>query len=289
MSVWVLAVLFLVTTSLAFYSAASLKSARDRSELFRSGTVFKASADWAAGVFLRDDSPGEDAPGEAWLGHVAVPEKWKSDLKIESRDEESKMNLNSASGQALRALFTVLSAEGQVSLDSEKTARAVVEYRSHKPFEHVEELAFAGVSIADRKKITSFVTAYVAEDVSPRVNANTAPLQVLEAMARSMPETAGPVQDTLFTALRRFREAGGIFASEDLAPDLFVSKLGLPRTPEMDSAAASLAALFTTDSALVRLEMLYRGKRMAEAVLEPTAGETRILFWRESKVRTNAA
>lgn len=289
MSVWVLAVLFLVSTSLALYSAVSLRSSGDRAELFRSGTVFKASADWTADIFRNDVSPGEDAPGEKWLGNVAVPEKWGHDLKLESRDEESKINLNAASGPALMELFGILAAEGTVSLDAEKTARAIVEYRSHKPFEHVEELVLIGVSPADLTKLKVFATAYTATDVSPRVNVNTAPLQVLEAMVRSLPETAGPVHDVLFMALRRFRGAGGVFGSDDLAPDRFVSKLGLPRTPEMDSAAASLSALFTTDSALIRLEMFYRGRRTAEAVLEPTAAETHVLFWHEAKTGKHGA
>ncbi len=283
-SVWVLAVLFLVSTSLALYSAMSLRSSGDRAELFKSGAVFKASADWVADAFRRDASPGQDALGEPWLGHVAVPEKWSGDLTLESRDEESKINLNTASGPAIMALFEILTAEGKVSLDAEKAARAIVEYRSHKPLEQIEEMVFVGASPTDQAKLKSFVTVYAASDAAPRVNVNTAPPEVLEAMVRSLPETAGPVRDTLVQALRRFRSAAGAFGPDDLAPDRFASKLGLPRTPEMDSAAASLAALFTTDSSLIRLEMFHRKRRTAEAVLEPTASETRILFWHEAKV-----
>lgn len=289
MSVWVIAVLFLVSTSLALYSSVSLRSSGDRTELYRSGTVFKASADWTADIFQRDPSPGEDTSAEPWLGHVVVPQKWSRDLRLESRDEESKMNLNSVSGPALTELFGILSAEKKTLLDAEKTARAIVQYRAHKPFEHVEELTTIGIAPADQATLKSFVTAYSANDASPRVNVNTAPLEVLEAMVRSLPETAGPVRDTLFHALRRFRKNGGLFESADLAPDRFASKLGLPRTPEMDAAAASLAALFTTDSSVIRLEMFYKGRRMAEAVLEPTAGETRILFWHEAKMGNHAA
>jgi type II secretory pathway component PulK len=289
MSLWVLAVLFLVSTSLALYSAMSLRSSGDRTELFKSGAIFKASAEWAADIFRHDASPGEDAPGEPWLGHIAVPEKWSRDLTLMSQDEESKMNLNTASGSALMELFGILVSEEKSLLDAEKTVRAIIDYRAHKPFEHVEELATIGVSPADQVMLKSFVTAYSANDASPRVNVNTASLEVLEAMVRSLSETAGPVRDMLFQVLRRFREGSGAFGPDDLAPDRFASKLGLPRTPEMDAAVASLAVLFTTDSSVIRLEMFYRKRRMAEAVLEPTAGETRILFWHEAKMGKRGA
>ncbi len=288
-SVWTLSVLFLLSTSLAFYASVFVRSARERTELFVSGTVFASSVPWMARLFSEDVSAVNDAPGEAWLGTVTVPERWRRDLWIESRDEESKLNLNSAPGPVLQELFASLKRQQVFLADESETARAIVEYRAHKPFEHLEELALVGLDAEAREKLKPFVTVYAAKGLAPRVNLNTAPPPVLEAMTRTLPETAGPVRETILSALRRAREAGVVFTAEDLAPDRFASKLGLPRNPETDAAVATLAAEFTTDSALIRVEMTYRKRRFAEAVLEPTRDETRVLFWRERKVALHAA
>lgn len=255
---------------------------------------FGAKADFLSGLgfateaVLKDPEPHEDSLNDSWQGIVGLPEPWKGRLELEMEDEESKVNLNSAS-QAFLESFLKLFEEEVDSLKGEKRklVRELLKQRAKGRIRSFEELyLWEDTEKEDLDKLRPYLTV---DSESSQLNLNTVGPLVLKAFIESLPGDDF-AKDELFKKIMKYREEKEdttlrFFRSEELQPNIFLSKLGLSPSLQLIALVNQFLPQVTTDSRTwrVRIQTQAGGGREAEAVIREKAEGFRIevLRWYE--------
>ncbi|PIQ83508.1 MAG: hypothetical protein COV75_07170 [Candidatus Omnitrophica bacterium CG11_big_fil_rev_8_21_14_0_20_63_9] len=202
---WVMGLLTIAAGALTMRSAHELRLGRIPASALARKAIAQAGVHQAVAVLSADDTDGQliDHMGETWSTGIdeATGTEMFRDIAVGSGtfsigppglvDEERKLPLNLATPEQLRALIDAVQPGG---VDAEAVVSAIVDWRDEPdgavcasmqpachngPLDRVEELrAIPGVPPALMTALQPYVTVYG----SGRVNVNTAPAIVLDAM-----------------------------------------------------------------------------------------------------------
>ncbi len=274
-AIWTLAVLSLLTLSAAFYAAGDLAAARKQTLAARGSAVFTAAARSVVRSFAGDP----DRP----MGRAVLPVEWEKDLRVFVGDESGKLPLGAVSGESLTVLFGTLKRQGDLALEPAALTDAIVRYRAAKPFEVLEELRFLpGVDEPAFEVLGKHLTPY-----GTRPNMNTMTPEAFNALLE--PLASDPKDaERLAAAVLQYRKAGHRFRDEHASAEALAAALGLPRSPEMVALLGRFLPTVSFRPEFLRVEMEYRSRRKAEAVLRVDRGGE-VLFWHESPGGLRAA
>lgn len=299
---WVLVLLALFAVSLGFrmhLETRMMSHALERQQL-RERT--ESSVQYARYLIESDEVPDCDYPGDVWYGTHRLSDWVPGDsLQIEVSDEESKININLASPALLKSLFETLAENGIVlETGPEALASSILQWRGESaffgspstypskkaPFESIEELLMIEhITPKDLEAIKPYLTVYSAKgDRTPRVNLNTAPDAILEALVKSSPGDEFSKKDFLNALLKYLGEARAgkqfFFRQKDLVPAEILRRINLSSTLQMVSLANQLLQNLTVDSSYFSVEAYDPlspdpGIR-ARAVIGPTLGRMNV-------------
>lgn len=221
-------------------------------------------------------------------------------------DEESKVNLNALSAQNYSILTNLLAGQGVFRDEAVELARAIVDWRDENSdsldpadrsgektggafppkndyYESIEEILLVeGMAPEIFEKIAALVTVFPREG-NFRINLNTAPLEVLTAVAGHF---SGPSNNTSSSDARslaekiiRYRQGpDGISATEDDRP---VELRELPLNKKEKVVAAALFAVHTPVSKHISFTVGARRRGVAVRVAAVIDRDTlSLLHWR---------
>ncbi|GEM_PF-1063425 len=287
-SVWTLALLFLLTVSLALTAQSYLVANNKSTANFKSDVVFIACVQWTNRLFFEESVSNRDVSAKSWLGEIKLPPSWEKDLKVYSEDEGAKLNLNKVSDSTLLYLFRELTKNKKIMVAPETAVKRITKYRKKKPFEFLEELSLVeGFSRKEVDALRPYLTVYeVATDTDVfKLNVNVVDRLILKSIIFTLPETNSSVKKDLFDAIDHGRQSGLYFSQSEISEEAFMSKLHLDRTPEMNAALTELLRHLTTKSKLLRFTIDYIGNKTAQLVIMPVSPDIaklpKILFWHE--------
>ncbi len=292
-SLWILAILMLLTVSLAYRARMEIRLSSTIAKRIKAQQMSMEGMDRVVRI-LKNDENGYDALNEEW-----ALSRGEDTIIYNILDEERKINLNTSS----RELIGAIPEMGEI-------ASAVVDWRDeddvalpggaedlyyislnppyhckNKAIESMEELlALKGVTSDIIRNIKPLATVYG----SGRININTASGDVLELFfsglgaplsladkiifyRQGLDGTEGTEDDNIFTSVTTVKQA--------LLP------YGL--TPEEEAAIGSIAAnnLIDVISTCYRvsLKAVYEGKYNSnvEAVLFKDSGKIKIIYWHQ--------
>lgn len=272
LSLWLLLLLALFSFSMGF--RAHLKAKLMKLQKAAGPAPFTALSTVNYGRYLleSDPTPGEDFLNDAWR----VPQEYSQDDQswtVQSIDEESKININTAPAAALEAFFR-LAAGNNLELASKPQAwtGGILYWRgdswTQKPepgayykkkrFESLYELLLIpGIEKTDFEMIKPYLTLY-PEGATEHfaVNINTASKPVLEALIQS---ASGDffAKPRLLERLLDFREGKlddevktqrHYFQSEDLSVQRILGLLRLPASLQYSTLLIQILPFVTVDS-----------------------------------------
>ncbi|HNV85995.1 MAG TPA: type II secretion system protein GspK [Candidatus Omnitrophota bacterium] len=268
---WVLAVLSLLTVSLALLTRLNTQMASGRLKRIETREHLESAVQFARYLIESDPHPQSDHPGDPWFGKHDLSE-WlpETPIEIDIRDEEGKINVNLASPELLKTLFGILIRNGKnLDTDIEELSASIVRWRGNEasfgtptsypnkkaPFESLEELLLIErITARDFETIKPFLTVYSPRgDLSLRVNINTAPDEIIETLLQTVPGDEFSKQ-ALLNALRAalqdaWQGKQRFFRSEDLTPAEFLRKLNLSTTSQTIALSGQLTRFLTVNSA----------------------------------------
>lgn len=294
---------------------------------------FQRSYDYLAAVNLArfylesDSSPEQDSRQDSWYG---IPQDFRGTdfekrFEMNLTDEESKININDASGELLRILFEILRDRGiRLRTDPKDLAASIAAWRGSgtafgdsslgfeqkgAPFESLEELYFIQhCEPEDIALIRPYLTVYGTSMGGPRpVNINTAHRLVLEAVIRSLPGGRSE-KDLLVKSIETFRDPAShregempFFNPEDLNASALMMRLGLQPSLEMSALVTFFCHYVTVDSKVFSLRVFSKisgeDTFSMQAVLGPRtqsfgntlAEKLEILSWQEGLTLSGGA
>lgn len=274
---WVLIVLGVFAASVAVRTRLAVKIEGYETRRFERLYDFLSAVNLARYLIEQDENPELDSPADAWYGTPKALRELNPGGRFTFRitDEESRLNLNTASPEVLRKFFEVLKTHGIVlKADPADLASAIAAWRGtgagfgrpaagkpkSAPFETVEELyLLPGSEPSDIEKLRPFITVYGGVFPDPlRINLNTVHVWVLEAVIRALPG-GDFLKDELYNRILAFRggapDAGQpqVFQSGDMTPGLFMQKLGLPASIDMITMVTAFLQNASVDSRTFRV------------------------------------
>lgn len=285
-SLWAISVFSVFVSSLAFEGAQHALLMKREIQNLETKSLFLSALNLTSQKIFSDPLPHEDSREEEWYGEVKLGEPWKDKVSVKVEDEESKLNLNSASEAFLRS-FLKLFEEEVDSLKSERKdfVKQILKARQKRRIASLEELyLLEDLEKQDIEKLAPYLTVY--PDLAPD-NINTARPLILEALIQSLPgddlakgELLRKITEFLETKKEGIAQS---FASKDLDPNVFQEKLKLTASPQMLSLVNQFIPFITTDSRVYRLKIKAKTGKEAQAVIREKGegGGMEVLRWNE--------
>ena len=280
-SLWMASVFAVLTAGLNFQAGEHV------SLIKREERELEARMDFISGMALAnekisaDPEPHEDSRAKEWLGTLRLEKPWNEKMTVQIEDEESKLNLNTAS-EAFLTHFLKNFVEHVSELQGSRKAfvRQILKAREKGRIQSLEELyLMEEVEKEDVEKLRPYLTVYPDHSL---VNLNTVDLPVLRALIESLAGDAS-AKEELVKKIERFRKTeNGIFRREDIAPQEFMRRIHVLPTPQNAVLINQFLPCITTDSRTYRIRIVSRTGRRAEAVARD--GDLRgleILSWHE--------
>lgn len=256
---WVMGLLTIAAGALIMRSTHELRLGRIPAAALARKAIAQAGVHQAVAVLNADDADGQpvDHVGEPWstgLDEATGSEMFRN-IAVGSGtftvgapglvDEERKLHLNLAAPEQLRALLDMVQPGG---IDTEAVVLAIVDWRDEPegavcasmqpachngPLDRIEELrAIPGVTDALMTALQPYVTVYG----SGRVNVNTAPVVVLDAIGCPGSDLVAQRELEPFAAPPAECPSGGVASSAFTASVMVSESLG-------DGAAPLIAVL----------------------------------------------
>lgn len=295
-SLWSVSLLSIFLFSLAFQGGIQAKVMKRELSEFYGHQNLLSGLNLASQAIESDSEPHTDHLEDIWYGELKLEEPWNERVSITAQDEESKLNLNSASETLLRTLLELLTEEGELEFDSEpkEIAKAVTKWREKKKtktFESLEELLLLEeVSKKDFEILKPYFTVFTESSSFPRVNINTVRPLILKSILSSISGDDFAKKELLEKVMelgkpQKDQEGPSYLTQEDLEPRLLIQRLKLPSNVQMLGLINQILPYLTTDSKVfsLRLKALEQGKE-AEAVIELLASEfppMKVSSWQE--------
>ncbi len=281
---WILVVLGLFSLSVAVRTRLAVKLEGADTKRFQRNSDYFSAVNLARFFIEQDGDPASDGLEDKWRGVPAefLKMDFSKRFKITISDEESKININTASGDLLRNFFTILRKNGvSLQTDPEDLAASILAWRGggaafgkstvgfkHKraPFESLEELSMIQyVHPEDVRLIMPYLTVYGTDMTQTfRVNINTAHPYILEALVESLNPGAFAGK-TLLTRIELFRNYRGVkgrpqqaFQTMDLDLSGFLTRLDVLPSIEMTNLINMLLRYVVVDSRVFNVDVDYK-------------------------------
>jgi len=265
LSVWFLALLSLVVSSLTFQVESGLKLVRRETESFLNHFLFLSGVHLAERAIESDPEPYYDSPLDAWYGSIAVGEDWRRKISIHVEDENAKLNLNQMNRTVLRDFFELAGEK-----DAGKAVLKWKEEKSGRKFRSLEELlTLEGITPKIYDRIKPYLTVYGRQPLL-QVNINTVSLFSLQVILKSIPGDDFDKRKIL-ERIRELREKEKpeYFREDELTPNFFLGKLKLTPDIQMIQLANQLLPFLTTDSNIFKIDLKsVETKAYAESIIE---------------------
>jgi type II secretory pathway component PulK len=281
-ALWAVAFFSITTASLAFYAGEEVLMMKREINGLKHRMDFASGLNEAVEMIQEDPDPHEDSKDKSWFGETK-PEQPFDRLSIALEDEESKLNLNFASAALLASFFKGFEDKiGPLKGSRKDYVKAITKLKYERKIESLEELLL----LDDFKKedfeiLRPYLTVYPE---LPLINPNTASSLVLKALIDSLSGDHNSKQ----ILLSRLEEACGIhgcfFTNKELAPEIFMEKLKLPKTPLMAQVVQDFLVSLTTDSQVFHVVVKSSEKAEASGIFTCRVGQTRpeVLWWHEN-------
>lgn len=285
-SLWAISVFSVFISSLAFEGAQHALLMKREIQNLETKSLFLSALNLTSQKIFSDPLPHEDSQEEEWYGEVKLAEPWKDKVSVKVEDEESKLNLNSASEAFLKSFLTLFEEEVD-SLKGERKdiVKQITKARQKQRIASLEELyLLEDLEKEDIEKLKPYLTVY--PDL-PQININTVHPIVLKALIESLPGD-DLAKEELTRKIIEFREkkekgVSQAFQSKDLEPNPFLERLGLNPSLQMMALANQFLPFVTVDSRIYRLKLQAKSGKEAQAVIrEKSEGfEMEVLNWHE--------
>ena len=280
-SLWILAILALLSVSIAHRVSLGLRLSRYQKERLKAAYLAKAGINIAIAEIEKDKN------------------EFSADTKVV--DEESKIDINTAPQELLSELLNTMGAANPLELANNicawrgDTGVAIPDYQvlgygnKGKKFSNIEELMLVKDFTGDiYNSIKEFVTVY-PQDGESRININTAPRTVLEILmntyVKRLQERNIPIENPqgLLEAIINFRNNGGIFTDENI--DSILEKLSAEQKNILNDPVDGLKNKITvkSDYFLIVSEgkiNTVKLKHVIECVFDRQ--NNKIVFWHEN-------
>jgi type II secretory pathway component PulK len=224
---------------------------------------------------------------------------WMKELDIQVVDEDSKINLNTASPECLKKLFELVNENEKIRGNQREMIQNILEWRGAKggvrsddqksdvkakPFDSVEELLLVKeVTYPDYVILKNYLTVYntQAGGFTSPVNINTASDLVLKCLIESFSADSND-KETLLEEILKYRTRKidekkmerTYFTDTDLDPYRMIELMKLSPTITMVGLLTQLRPLVTVDSQAFQLSIGIpiekNRKRRFEIVLGPS-------------------
>lgn len=328
-SLWILLALTVITINIAHRVSFSLRLSVYQRDRLKAVCLAKAGINRAIAEIKKDD-PACDSLKDKWADNEDVFKKVVLDANTEeffsvsyaqmgddeqlaaiygARDEESKINLNKASGELLTAL---LEAGGAVSADAIQAAKNIRAWRGDigapvppdyqellgydnkgKYFSNPEELILVkGITSEIYNAVKSLITA--CED-NQKVNINTADYEVLKVIARSgviilgNPSIIDIDADSLAARIVNFRKGDDNTwgTSDDIVLDDSSDIDSFPQNSQITGTSEeaifnAVKGIFSVATNYFRIESIGNAGRIKSKVSVVYKRGGKILYWYES-------
>lgn len=285
-SLWAISVFSVFISSLAFEGVQHALLMKRELQALETKSLFLSVLNLTSQKIFSDPLPHEDSKQEDWYGEIKLSEPWKEKVSVKAEDEESKLNLNSAS-QAFLETFLKLFEERIDSLKGERKdlVKQITKARQKQRIASLEELyLLEDLEKEDIEKLKPYLTVY--PDL-PQTNINIIPTLILKALIDSLPGD-DLAKEELTRKIIEFRDKKekGIpqaFQTKDLEPNPFLERLGLSPSLQMMALANQFLPLVTADSRTYHLRIRARSGKEAETVIREK-GEgfgMEVLSWNE--------
>ncbi len=311
-SVWVLVALAVIALSLGHRVSMMLRIAAFHRDDIKALYAAKAGA-WFAGTQLIQDTNDYDAHDEDWANNEELFKKITLDdadyafatvsyqdeegqTRYGMTDEESRINLNTASKEILASLFSSCDIEQtraqELARDilywrgSEAAPPAVSAYYETSLHYKIKQKKFARIEELMLVKGTQDLDKDTLADVLPlltiygdgKININTASSQALLAVALS---TGGANQNdaqAVVNAILATRTSAPFTSLENLA-----TTLNLPNPSGAYSLAQAVSGFFTTQSQFFRIEVTGNARRVVKDIIAVySRADKKIVTWQEN-------
>ena len=288
-SLWMISIFAVFVSNLGFQSTQRAFLLKREINNLEAQTAFLSALHLLAWDLASDPEPHEDSAEDAWYGEVDLEDPWKTSLSLSVEDEESKINLNTASAALLKVFLKRLDEEkGPLKGNADDFVKQILTLRGKGKIGSFEELfLFEDIEKEDAEKVRPYVSVFTD---FPGININTASPLILKSFIDSVPGDHFAKEELFRKIMERReqkdpKEGSGIFRSQELTPNLFLSKLHLNPDVQMVQLANQLVSYFTTDSKTYRLVMEHKrsGKQAFCTIRDkPGLHAMEILSWHES-------
>jgi len=306
-SLWILAILAVLSVSIGHRVSMSLRLSRNHKERLQALYLAKAGINIAIGEIGKDDA-SYDSLKDSWVeNHEKFDKILFDDVKNEFAtvtqivDEERKININTA---ARELLVELLNYTGIVNPD--ELANNICAWRGdsgitipdYQPlgyenkggqFSNIEELMLVkGFTEDDFNSIKDMITIYPLAGEA-RININTASRSILEILmntyAKKLLERGVPIQDStgLLESIIEFRNKGGIFS--DVNIESAMERLSDEQKNILNDSVDGLKNKITVKSNYFRIIAqgqirASKPQRKIECVFDRST--KKIVFWQEN-------
>lgn len=285
-TLWAMSFFSIMTASLTFGASQHVLMMKRETQIFRDKMDFMSVFDGICSEIDADLYPHEDSSEDSWFGKNDLRRPFDKRVEAFVEDEESKINMNEASENLLKAFFKSLEDEGgPLKGNSKSYIKTILKMRSHKKIQSMEELLLTeDFENEDYQTLLSYMTVYPDHSL---VNINTAKRPVLKSLIQAIPGDHG----TKLLLIGKLTEACGqeaaenrcYFLSRELTPEAFMGKLHLPQTGFMPVLVQEFLSKITTDSETFHLVMKTKSQRKADMIFRFRSGQLRpeVFNWHE--------
>lgn len=282
-SLWMMSILAVSTASLSFRGIQHLDLVKREMARLEHHMNATSGLNLAMQAILDDPRPHEDSRSERWRGRLALEPEWAKRMSVEVTDEESKLNLNTASQSEIETFLKIFDLDvSSLAGERKKIISGILKLREKSRIESYEELyLLEEVKSQDVTRLREYLTVYPESGL---VNLNTVSPPVLKSLMRTL-FADDLAKDQLLRKIEKFRAQNQDFLERDLTPEGLVKRLALPESPVMMHLVNRFLPLVTVDSRTYRMIIQNTRGGWAEAILVGGGDEPsgfRILSWRET-------
>lgn len=323
-ALWLLTIFAMLVLALGYRSRLEVKLLKFEKERFRAEQTLLSGINIAKYYLRQDSKPTVDSVFDKWYNQLEISQDvWPSqNLSLSVVDEDSKININQANEKVLTELFENIESEGfDFSLSHDDLVASILEWRGDSaskgtgafslemkqaPFESLYELfLLEGVSRADYKELSKYLTVYKNDINTLKVNINTASEVVLKAIIAGLVGDERR-KDSFFDKIIGFREtvkefsaseSGGkkYFVADDLNPYQFLELINLSSDVINVSLAIQLVKSCTVDSKFFNIDIIVfddesesiakakviLGEEINQGIIGESNDKLKVLFWHE--------
>lgn len=285
-SMWILMIFLILLVSLGFHASQEVLLMKREKENVQAKLDFVSSLTKVFELLSTDPDPHRDSPEDAWYGTLTLKQPWAKRVSIEVKDEESKINLNTAGETLLREFFKKISQETALKEEEEAFTKAILKQRAKNRIASFEELyLMEDIDPKNLEKLRPYFTVYPE---APQMNLNTASPLILNALIQSLPGDDFAKEELEKKILEYRGDKDGriskSFSSESLSPNALMQLLSLDNRTQMVQLVNALLPNVTTDSQTFEIHLKHASGKKAEAVMsfKNSSLVPEILSWHEN-------